>query len=52
MNFSPESSVSQMIRWLSTSSPTTLSSRMATSSGLAAEPDTQVTLLRYQSVTG
>ena len=33
-NFSAESSDSQMIRLPSTSSPTTFSSRMATSSGL------------------
>ena len=35
MNFSPESSLSQMMRLPSTSSPTTLSSRIATSSGLS-----------------
>src|SRR5258705_10037918 len=39
MNFSPESSASQMIRLPSTSSPTTLSSRISTSSGLRVRPD-------------
>ena len=50
MNFSPESSASQMIRLPSTSSPTTLSSRMSTSSGLAPSPISR-TLLCYLAVT-
>ena len=41
-----------MMRLPSTSSPTTLSSRMCDLLRAGAEPDTQVTLLRYQSVTG
>src|SRR3954463_4636986 len=38
-NFSPESRISQMIRLPSTSSPTTLSSRISTSSGPDTKPD-------------